>query len=138
MDKILKDSYKYSVEIVQWYFNDIGMFLFSFVDKILRVWDINVFEVVENFYFEGIIYYYQMLVYFSKYSLVVIVCEDFRVYFCDLKLGFVIYILKGYLRVVVFVVWLLRNFYFLVMGSCDNKVFLWDVRKVVGSILFLD
>lgn len=73
-----------------------------------------------------------------RYCLVVIVCEDFRVYFCDLKFGFVMYILKGYLEVVVFLVWLLRNEYFLVTGSCDNKVFLWDVRKVVGSIFLLD
>lgn len=73
-----------------------------------------------------------------KYCLVVTVCEDFRVYFCDLKLGFAIYILKGYLRVVILVVWLLRNDYFLVSGSRDNKVFLWDVRKVVGSIFLLD
>lgn len=32
VDGILKDSYKFSVEIVQWYLNDIGMFILSLVD----------------------------------------------------------------------------------------------------------
>lgn len=58
VERILKDSYKFSVEIVQWYLNDIGMFLFSLVDFMFKVWDINVFEVVENFWFEGMVYYY--------------------------------------------------------------------------------
>lgn len=36
------DVYRYSVEMVQWYFYDIGMFILSLFDKILKVWDINI------------------------------------------------------------------------------------------------
>ena len=138
MDKTLKDSHKHSVETVQWYPNDTGMFLSSSVDKTLRVWDTNVLEVVENFYLEGIIYHHQMPVYFSKHSLVATACEDSRVYLCDLKSGSAIHILKGHSRAVVSVAWSPRNSYLLATGSRDNKVLLWDVRKAVGSILSLD
>ena len=134
----LKDSHKHSVETVQWYPNDTGMFLSSSVDRTLRVWDTNALEVVENFQLEGIVYQHQMPVNARKHCLVATACEDSRVYLCDLKSGSAIHILKGHSKAVVSVAWSPRNEYFLATGSRDNKVLLWDVRKAVGSILSLD
>lgn len=138
VDNSLKDSHKKSVETVQWYPNDTGMFLSSSVDRTLRVWDTNALEVVEKFHVEGIIYHHQMPIHSSKHNLVATACEDSRVYLCDLKSGSAIHILKGHSRGVVSVAWSPRNSYILATGSRDNKVLLWDVRKAVGSILSLD
>ena len=138
VNRSLKDSHKHSVETVQWYPNDTGMFLSSSVDRTLRVWDTNALQVVENFQLEGIIYHHQMPVNARKQCLVATACEDSRVYLCDLKSGSAIHILKGHSKAVVSVAWSPRSEYFLATGSRDNKVLLWDVRKAVGSILSLD
>lgn len=138
VERTLKDSHKHSVETVQWYPNDSGMFLSSSVDRTLRVWDTNALQVVENFQLEGIVYHHQMPKNSRKHCLVATACEDSRVYLCDLKSGSAIHILKGHTKAVVSVSWSPRNEYFLATGSRDNKVLLWDVRKAVGSILSLD
>lgn len=138
VNRSLKDSHKHSVETVQWYPNDTGMFLSSSVDRTLRVWDTNAIQVVENFQLEGIIYQHQMPVNARKHCLVATACEDSRVYLCDLKSGSAIHILKGHSKAVVSVAWSPGNEYILATGSRDNKVLLWDVRKAVGSILSLD
>lgn len=138
VEETLKDSHKHSVETVQWYPNDTGLFLSSSVDSTLRVWDTNAVQVVEKFNLEGIIYHHQMPTNARKHCLVATACEDSRVYLCDLKSGSAIHILKGHTKAVVSVSWSPRNEYFLATGSRDNKVLLWDVRKAVGSILSLD
>lgn len=133
-----ENSHKHSVETVQWYPKDTGMFLSSSVDQTLRVWDTNALQVVEKFRLEGIVYHHQMPVNARKHCLVATACEDSRVYLCDLKSGSAIHILKGHTKAVVSVAWSPRNEYFLATGSRDSKVLLWDVRKAVGSILSLD
>lgn len=138
VERTFKDSHKHSVETVQWYPNDTGMFLSSSVDSTLKVWDTNALEVVENFRLEGMVYHHQMPKNARKHCLVATACEDSRVYLCDLKSGSAIHILKGHSKAVVSVAWSPRNEYFLATGSRDNKVLLWDVRKAVGSILSLD
>lgn len=138
VERSLKDSHKLSVETVQWYPNDTGMFLSSSVDSTLKVWDTNALEVVENFQLEGMVYHHQMPKSARKHCLVATACEDSRVYLCDLKSGSAIHILKGHSRAVISVAWSPRNDYLLASGSRDNKVLLWDVRKAVGSILSLD
>lgn len=138
VNRSLRDSHKHSVETVQWYPNDTGMFLSSSVDSTLRVWDTNALQVVENFQLKGIIYHHQMPVNVRKHCLVATACEDSRVYLCDLKSGSAIHILKGHSKAVVSVAWSPRSEYFLATGSHDNKVLLWDVRKAVGSILSFD
>ena len=138
VERTLKDSHKLSVETVQWYPNDTGMFLSSSVDSTLKVWDTNALEVVENFRLEGMVYHHQMPKDVRKHCLVATACEDSRVYLCDLKSGSAIHILKGHSRAVISLAWSPRNDYLLASGSRDNKVLLWDVRKAVGSILSLD
>lgn len=42
--------HRYSVETVQWYPHDTGMFTSSSFDKTLKIWDTNTLQVRENFY----------------------------------------------------------------------------------------
>ena len=56
IDKTNKDAHKFSVETVQWYPLDTGMFISSGADKSLLVWDTNSLKVgSSNFH---IIYHY--------------------------------------------------------------------------------
>lgn len=44
------DVHKFSVETVQWYPHDTGMFTSSSFDKTLKIWDTNTLQVSEIFY----------------------------------------------------------------------------------------
>ena len=137
-DRTFPGNHRQSVETVQWYPHDTGMFLSSSADKTIRVWDTNAFEVVETFKFNGIVYNHQMSKIAQKHCLIATGTEDSRVYLCDLKSGSASHILRGHSRSVLSVAWSPRNEYLLVSGSRDNKVLLWDIRKAVGSLLSLD
>jgi len=43
------DVHRYSVETVQWYPYDTGMFTSSSFDKTLKIWDTNTLQVREKF-----------------------------------------------------------------------------------------
>ena len=138
VEKTWKGAHKQSVETVQWFPNDAGMFLSSSVDTTLKAWDTNALQVVENFQFGGIVYHHQMSKNARKHCLVAAGSEDSRIYLCDLKSGSKTHVLRGHNRAVVSVCWSPRNEYLVASGSRDNKVLLWDVRKATGSLYSLD
>ena len=138
VEKSGRNSHQMSVETVQWYAHDTGMFTSSSVDNSLRVWDTNVLEMVEKFTFGGIVYNHQIGRNARKHCLIAAATEDSRVYLCDLKSGSATHILRGHSSAVLSVSWSPSNEYLLASGSRDNKVLLWDVRKAVGSIFSLD
>lgn len=133
-----KSNHKNSIETIQWYSEDTGMFLTSSSDRTLKVWDTNALQVVESFGFEGIVYHHQIGKSSKKHCLVAVGCEDSRVYLCDLKTGSATHILRGHNSAVLSVAWSPTNQFLLATGSCDNKVLFWDIRKAAGSLFTLD
>ena len=131
-------NHRQSIETIQWYPHDSGMFVSSSADKTVRVWDTNALEVVETFKFEGIVYHHQMSKVARKHCFIATGTDDSRVYLCDLKSGSATHILRGHSSSVLSVAWSPQNEYLLVSGSRDNKVLLWDIRKAVGSLLSFD
>lgn len=138
IDKNAKGNHQHSIETIQWYPQDTGMFLTSSADKTLKVWDTNASQVVENFHLEGILYHHQIGRQTKKHCLVAAACEDSRVYLCDLVSGSSSHILRGHTGAVLSLAWSPRNHYMLASGSRDNKILFWDIRKATGSLFTLD
>uniref|UniRef100_A0A8C0XCE2 ERCC excision repair 8, CSA ubiquitin ligase complex subunit n=1 Tax=Castor canadensis TaxID=51338 RepID=A0A8C0XCE2_CASCN len=64
------DVHKYSVETVQWYPHDTGMFTSSSFDKTLKVWDTNTLQTADVFTFEETVYSHHMSPVSTKHCLV--------------------------------------------------------------------
>uniref|UniRef100_A0A8C8ZNX0 ERCC excision repair 8, CSA ubiquitin ligase complex subunit n=1 Tax=Prolemur simus TaxID=1328070 RepID=A0A8C8ZNX0_PROSS len=65
-----RDVHKYSVETVQWYPHDTGMFTSSSFDKTLKVWDTNTLQIADVFTFEETVYSHHMSPVATKHCLV--------------------------------------------------------------------
>ncbi|CAN2388783.1 transcription-coupled nucleotide-excision repair [Pristimantis euphronides] len=132
------DVHKFSVETVQWYPHDTGMFTSSSFDKTLKIWDANSLQLAEIFQFDEIVYSHHMSPLASKHSLVAVGTKHPKVRLCDLKSGSSTHILQGHRGEVLSVCWSPRYDYILATASVDSKVKLWDVRKATGCLMTLD
>ncbi|MEE6461271.1 hypothetical protein FKM82_001247 [Ascaphus truei] len=132
------DVHKFSVETVQWYPHDTGIFTSSSFDKTLKIWDTNSLRVAEVFHFDGTVYSHHMSPVATKHSLIAVGTKNPKVQLCDLKSGSCSHILQGHRGEVLAVCWSPRYDYILATASTDSKVKLWDVRKATGCLLTLD
>ncbi|XP_043919750.1 DNA excision repair protein ERCC-8 [Protopterus annectens] len=130
--------HKYSVETVQWYPHDTGMFISSSFDESLKVWDTNMLRPAEVFEFEETVYCHHMSPSATKHSLIAVGTKSPEVQLCDLKSGSCTHILQGHRAEVLSVAWSPRHEYILATASADSKVRFWDVRRASGSLLSLD
>ncbi|KAI1900151.1 hypothetical protein AGOR_G00047060 [Albula goreensis] len=62
--------HKFSVETVQWYPHDTGMFVSSSFDKTMKVWDTETLKPAEVFQFEGNVYCHHMSPVARKHSFI--------------------------------------------------------------------
>ncbi|XP_038315312.1 DNA excision repair protein ERCC-8 isoform X5 [Canis lupus familiaris] len=109
------DVHKYSVETVQWYPHDTGMFTSSSFDKTLKVWDTNTLQTADVFNFEETVYSHHMSPVATKHCLV-----------------------AGHRQEILAVSWSPRCEYVLATASADSRVKLWDVRRASGCLITLD
>ncbi|XP_042795664.1 DNA excision repair protein ERCC-8 isoform X2 [Panthera onca] len=109
------DVHKYSVETVQWYPHDTGMFTSSSFDKTLKVWDTNTLQTADIFNFEETVYSHHMSPVATKHCLV-----------------------AGHRQEILAVSWSPRCEYILATASADSRVKLWDVRRASGCLFTLD
>uniref|UniRef100_A0AAY5KYX8 DNA excision repair protein ERCC-8 n=1 Tax=Esox lucius TaxID=8010 RepID=A0AAY5KYX8_ESOLU len=86
--------HRFSVETVQWYPHDTGMFVSSSFDKTMKVWDTETLKPAEVFQFEGNVYCHHMSPIARKHSLIAVGTKDQKVQLCDLKSGSRIHILQ--------------------------------------------
>uniref|UniRef100_Q0V9H6 DNA excision repair protein ERCC-8 n=1 Tax=Xenopus tropicalis TaxID=8364 RepID=Q0V9H6_XENTR len=132
------DMHKFSVETVQWYPHDTGIFTSSSFDKTLKIWDTNSLKLAEVFHFDGTVYSHHMSPLATKHSLIAVGTKNPKVQLCDLKSGSSSHILQGHRGEVLAVCWSPRYDYILATASADSKVKLWDVRKASGCLITLD
>lgn len=130
--------HKFSVETVQWYPHDTGMFVSSSFDKTMKVWDTETLKPAEEFQFEGNVYCHHMSPIARKHSLIAVGTKDPKVQLCDLKSGSRIHILQGHRGEVLSVRWSPRYEHILATASADSRVRVWDVRRASGSLFTLD
>uniref|UniRef100_A0A8C0AY72 Uncharacterized protein n=1 Tax=Buteo japonicus TaxID=224669 RepID=A0A8C0AY72_9AVES len=64
------DVHRFSVETVQWYPHDTGMFTSSSFDKTLKIWDTNTLQPADVFHFEGTVYSHHMSPVATKHCLI--------------------------------------------------------------------
>ncbi|NWZ62211.1 ERCC8 protein, partial [Acrocephalus arundinaceus] len=132
------DVHKFSVETVQWYPHDTGMFTSSSFDKTLKIWDTNTLQPADIFHFEGTVYSHHMSPVATKHCLIAVGTKSPEVQLCDLKSGSSSHILQGHREEVLAVSWSPRHEYILATGSADGRVKLWDVRRASGCLSTLD
>uniref|UniRef100_A0A3Q3G6A8 DNA excision repair protein ERCC-8 n=1 Tax=Kryptolebias marmoratus TaxID=37003 RepID=A0A3Q3G6A8_KRYMA len=122
--------HKFSVETVQWYPYDTGMFVSSSFDKTMKVWDTDTLKPADVFEFEGNVYSHHLSPIARKHSLIAVGTTNPKIQLCDLKSGSRIHVLQGHE---------LRKFQpFLDSVVADSKVKVWDVRRASGSLFTLD
>ncbi|XP_077203316.1 DNA excision repair protein ERCC-8 isoform X2 [Paroedura picta] len=132
------DMHKFSVETVQWYPHDTGMFTSSSFDKTLKIWDTNTLQPADEFNFEGTVYSHHMSPVATKHCLIAVGTKSSKVQLCDLKSGSCSHILQGHRQEVLAVSWSPRYEYILATASADSRVKLWDVRKASACLITLD
>ncbi|XP_004862954.1 DNA excision repair protein ERCC-8 isoform X10 [Heterocephalus glaber] len=136
------DVHKYSVETVQWYPHDTGMFTSSSFDKTLKVWDTNTLQTADVFNFEETVYSHHMSPVATKHCLVAVGTRGPKVQLCDLKSGSCSHILQvvfaGHKQEILAVSWSPRYDHILATASADSRVKLWDVRRASGCLITLD
>uniref|UniRef100_A0A8C5DZH6 DNA excision repair protein ERCC-8 n=1 Tax=Gouania willdenowi TaxID=441366 RepID=A0A8C5DZH6_GOUWI len=115
--------HKFSVETVQWYPYDTGMFVSSSFDKTMKVWDTETLKVSH-----GNPYTSQSWV----------GTKSPKIQLCDLKSGSKIHVLQGHRGEVLSVRWSPRYEHILASASADSMVKVWDVRRAAGSLFTLD
>uniref|UniRef100_A0A3P9BDI9 DNA excision repair protein ERCC-8 n=1 Tax=Maylandia zebra TaxID=106582 RepID=A0A3P9BDI9_9CICH len=130
--------HKFSVETVQWYPYDTGMFVSSSFDKTMKVWDTETLKPAEVFQFEGNVYCHHLSPIARKHSLIAVGTTNPKIQLCDLKSGSRIHILQGHRAEVLSVRWSPRYEHILATASADSKVKVWDVRRASGSLFTLD
>ncbi|XP_005990749.1 DNA excision repair protein ERCC-8 isoform X2 [Latimeria chalumnae] len=131
-------AHNFSVETVQWYPHDTGMFTSSSFDKTLKVWDTNSLHPAEVFTFEETVYCHHMSPVATRHCLIAVGTRCPKVQLCDLKSGSCTHILTGHKCEVLSVKWSPRYEYILATASADSTVKLWDVRRASGNLLTLD
>ncbi|KAM9093912.1 DNA excision repair protein ERCC-8 isoform 1-T1 [Sarcophilus harrisii] len=99
------DVHKYSVETVQWYPHDTGMFTSSSFDKTLKIWDTNTLQPADVFHFEGTVYSHHMSPVATKHCLIAVGTKGPKVQLCDLKSGSCSHILQGLYKIILFIIW---------------------------------
>uniref|UniRef100_A0AAQ4Q7X5 Excision repair cross-complementation group 8 n=1 Tax=Gasterosteus aculeatus aculeatus TaxID=481459 RepID=A0AAQ4Q7X5_GASAC len=107
--------HKFSVETVQWYPYDTGMFVSSSFDKTMKVWDTETLKPAEVFEFEGNVYSHHLSPIARKHSLI-----------------------AGHRAEILSVRWSPRYEHILATASADSKVKVWDVRRASGCLFSLD
>ncbi|KAG5280707.1 hypothetical protein AALO_G00063110 [Alosa alosa] len=130
--------HKFSVETVQWYPHDTGMFISSSFDKTMKVWDTETLKPAEVFQFEGNVYCHHMSPIARKHTLIAVGTKDPKVQLCDIKSGSRIHVLQGHRGEVLSVKWSPRYEHILATASADSRVRVWDVRRASGSLFTLD
>ncbi|XP_028434546.1 DNA excision repair protein ERCC-8 isoform X2 [Perca flavescens] len=133
-----KYVHKFSVETVQWYPYDTGMFVSSSFDKTMKVWDTETLKPAEVFQFEGNVYSHHLSPIARKHSLIAVGTKEPKIQLCDLKSGSRIHVLQGHRAEVLSVRWSPRYEHILATASADSKVKVWDVRRASGCLFTLD
>ncbi|TWW60556.1 DNA excision repair protein ERCC-8 [Takifugu flavidus] len=118
--------HKFSVETVQWYPYDTGMFVSSSFDKTMKVWDTETLKPAEVFEFEGNVYSHHLSPIAKKHTLIAVGTKNPKIQLCDLRSGSKIHILQGHRAEVLSVRWSPRYEHILATARVNGLCFTSD------------
>ncbi|KAI9555459.1 hypothetical protein GHT06_017974 [Daphnia sinensis] len=130
--------HKYSVECVQWYPLDTGMFLSSGMDKHLKIWDANAQIPADVVIINGKIYHHHMSPNATQHNLVAVASTANQVFLADLRSGSTTHELRCHSSSVLSVKWSPMQEFQLASGSMDNRLLMWDVRASRSCLFSMD
>ncbi|XP_046682118.1 DNA excision repair protein ERCC-8-like [Homalodisca vitripennis] len=128
-----------SIETVQWYPFDTGLFTTSGMDHMLRLWDTNGMCTFEKFEFNSKIYHHHISpVKSGTTPLIAVATSSNHVYLADMRSGQKTHELRGHKGSVMTCAWSPVRSYYLASGSSDSSIYLWDIRSARGHLGVLD
>lgn len=133
-----KYAHKHSVECVQWYPFDAGIFLTSGMDKKLKVWDTSCMIPADSFAFDGKVFQHHMSSVGCGTKLIAVATSINQAILVDLVSGSHTHELRGHSSAILSCRWSPRDEHVLATASCDNKIILWDVRAAKSCLKVLD
>ncbi|XP_005097119.1 DNA excision repair protein ERCC-8 [Aplysia californica] len=133
-----RSAHRASIETVQWFPLDTGIFTSSGTDRTLKVWDANRLKPAEEYSFNGVVHCHQMSQIASKHNLVAVGTDSSVVKLVDPRAGSATHSLRGHKEGAVRAVcWSNRDEFQLATGGIDNFAILWDVRTAKGFLMKL-
>ncbi|KAG8227675.1 hypothetical protein J437_LFUL006986 [Ladona fulva] len=138
IDRENPSAHKYSVERVQWYPHDSGMFVTSGMDKRVKVWDSNMMTTALDVKMKEKIYNHEMSKLPCVNCLIAVASAEKKVTILDLKSGSAAHELVGHTSGVLTCCWSPREGALLATGSRDNRILLWDIRSAKSCLKSLD
>ncbi|KAH9515415.1 DNA excision repair protein ERCC-8 [Bulinus truncatus] len=133
-----RDAHKRSIETVQWYPLDTGIFTSSGTDRLLKIWDANILRTAEEYSFNGIVHCHHMSSITTKHNLIAVGTDSSIVKLVDPRAGSATHSLRGHKEGAVrSVCWSNRDEFLLATGGVDNFAMLWDVRTAKGCLMKL-
>ncbi|KAK3797404.1 hypothetical protein RRG08_055601 [Elysia crispata] len=131
-----RNAHKRSIETVQWYPLDTGIFTSSGTDRILKIWDANRLQTAEEYSFSGIVHCHHMSPVATKHTLVAVGTDSSVVKLVDPRAGSATHCLRGHREGAVRAVrWSNTDEFILATGGIDNFAMLWDVRTAKGCLM---
>lgn len=123
------NAHRFSVETVEWYPHDNGMFITSGTDGTVKLWDSNTMTSAFEFSrFAGDVVYQHAMSPIGGHGLIAVGGAVRQVKLCDPTSGTSAHELVGHRDSVLAVAWSPSDEYTLASASKDNTVLLWDIR----------
>ncbi|XP_076308869.1 DNA excision repair protein ERCC-8-like [Tachypleus tridentatus] len=133
-----RHAHKFSVESVQWYPFDTGLFISGSMDCQLKVWDTNTLKPAEVFNMPGKVYSHSLSSVATHHSLIAVATSHSRVTLVDMRTGGCSHELRGHKSSVLSIQWSPVAETLLATGSKDNHLLLWDIRSAKGHLYAFD
>ncbi|GFO05103.1 DNA excision repair protein ercc-8 [Plakobranchus ocellatus] len=129
-------AHKRSIETVQWYPLDTGIFTSSGTDRVLKIWDANRLQTAEEYSFNGIVHCHHMSPVATRHTMVAVGTDSSVVKLVDPRAGSATHSLRGHKEGAVRAVqWSNKDEFILATGGIDNFAMLWDVRTAKGCLM---
>eukprot|EP00127_Corallochytrium_limacisporum_P004361 Clim_evm44s158 gene=Clim_evmTU44s158 len=136
----VRRAHTYSVETVEWYAHDSGMFTTSGFDGLLHVWDANYQERVATFDLGDKIYKHASSAAALDHALIACATDNSAVRLCDLRSASQARVLQGHKGEdgVRTVAWCPSDQWILATGGGDGHILIWDVRMARSCLYKLN
>lgn len=126
-----------AITSVVWYPLDTGMFHTAGVDGLVKVWDANRLEAVQDFALDTSVHVVTMSSVATSHSLIACGTRSQQIRMCDLRSGACTHSLSGHRGEIWALRWFPFNEYLIASGSTDMAIRFWDIRRP-GSLKVLD